>query len=75
MKVKELKEGTIYKCLLSKREVLVIKTDEQTVKNAEDKDVIIPETIAGKIVVELDSGDFKYSCIELHDGQLTKLNS
>lgn len=70
MKVKDLKVGTIYKCLLSKVNILVIMTPEQK----DDKGKVVSKPVkAGKAVVFLENGDYKFVFSELHDGQLEEV--
>lgn len=76
MKLDDLKVGKLYKCVLSGVDMLVILTEPQTIQNPKNKkETIIPATKAGKSVVKLDNGDYKFVYTELHDGQLTELNT
>tara|TARA_R110000850_G_scaffold46456_2_gene116898 strand:- start:203 stop:430 length:228 start_codon:yes stop_codon:yes gene_type:complete len=75
MKLKKLEVGEIYKCKLSDRKVLIVMTEAQNVKDEKGNDVSIPEQKVGKMLVQIETGDFKYSLIALHDGQLEEINS
>ena len=71
LKIDELEEGTIYRCLLSKKLTLVI-FQEGYLKSGEGENETQEEVIKklGKIAVVLDNGDVKYFVNELYDGQL-----
>jgi len=71
LKIDELKEGTIYKCLLSYKPTLVI-FQAGYLQSGEGEDETQEEVIKklGKIAVVLDNGDVKYFVNELYDGQL-----
>lgn len=70
MKVKDLSVGNIYQCLLSGKKVLIIETEEQEQKDEKGKVIkVIPPAKAGKAVVNLDNGDYKFVYTEIHDGQ------
>jgi|TARA_R110000823_G_C15771265_1_gene484058 precorrin-4 methylase len=71
MKLQDLKVGELYKCALSGEKVLVILTEPQKSQDPKTKkESIIAPVKAGKSVVRLDSGDYKFVYTELHDGQL-----
>jgi len=72
LKLEELEAGKIYTDLLSKKDVLVVMTDAQVVKDQKGKDQVIPAKKAGKSVIIHESGEFKWVYTELHDGQLTE---
>tara|TARA_R110000772_G_scaffold46246_4_gene105599 strand:- start:765 stop:1001 length:237 start_codon:yes stop_codon:yes gene_type:complete len=75
LKVKELNESAVYECRLSGKRVLIVKIESQTTKDTDGKETTAPEYKAGKVCIQIDTGDMKYSLIELHDGQLTQIKS
>ncbi len=75
MKKKDLKEGVIYRCKLSNVKVLTVLMPEQLTKDQKGDDITMPETMVGRIVVCMDTGDFKYVMIEINDGQLEEVTN
>lgn len=83
LKLEELEEGTIYKCILSEHEMLVVKTRKQNgqestgKKDDDDKDIMIPtfvDVYAGKFIQEQNEVK-QFAFNELHDGQLEELQT
>ena len=81
MKLDELEVGTIYKCLLSQREVLVCEVEKEVSKEVNppgNKPAKVIKTIIkskiGKSFIEQNDGNKGFSHDELFDGQLEKLN-
>jgi len=69
MNVSELKAGQIYKCKLSKADVLVFETENQKVMGQDGNEIEVPSKKIGKVCVKMDNGDFKYIFVDLHNGQ------
>lgn len=81
MKLDELEVGKIYKCRLSKREVLVCEVEKEVsteIKGAGKSQVKVIKTIIkskiGKSFIKNNDGNMGFSHDELFDGQLEKLN-
>lgn len=73
MKVNDLEVGKIYKCKLSKQEILVVEGDK-IIKEATKKDKAVTEKVtAGKACV-IREGMPQFLHLELHDGQLEEIN-
>lgn len=71
MKVEDLKVGEIYKCKLSQKDVLIVEVPEQISTDEDGDETVVSESRnAGKFFIEMDNGDYKFVCAELHDGQL-----
>jgi len=83
MNLKEVNVGTIYKCKLSKKEMLVLELEKPTgqaptADNDKDGNPIMKETFemvkAGKYVDEV-NGIPTFKVDELADGQLEEINA
>lgn len=68
MKVEDLKVGEIYRCVLSRSKVLIVKA--YAPKKTEDEEPLLVNS--GKVCVMVE-GIPSYSLIELHDGQLEEI--
>ena len=74
MKLDELEEGKLYTCVLTGVTTLTLMTEKHTSKDEEGKETVHPSKMIGKIAVKQEDGSFKYSLLELHDGQLEEIN-
>lgn len=76
MKTEALKEGEIYKCKLSKENMLIIKSTKTITKGeGEDATQEQIEIKAGKYVIHREDGVIQFAYDELYDGQLEEINN
>lgn len=78
MNLDELKEGGIYKCVLSgKRTLIVMQTVGKEIPSEEEggkPTVEEKQVVAGKVAcVNPDNGDVKYFFNEIYDGQMEEI--
>ena len=74
MKVEGLEEGKIYKCRLSKQDVLVVKAKRETKAATKKAGAETEDITAGKACV-MREGMPQFMHIELHDGQLEEIKN
>ena len=70
MKLEELEEGKIYKCKLSGRKMLVLKSTKTLPPEGKGKEPTVEEVWVGKFPLLKKDGTFTFVYDELYDGQL-----
>ena len=74
MKLEDLAPGEIYRCKLSKREVLVCEVPREEPREKPEDKPKFKTVKVGKSFVTKGSGDTGFAHDELFDGQLEKIN-